>query len=151
MNRYSMETENQHNLTREELINEYSTGRWTIFQRDLEIWTQNPLWGIGVGRSKNEHPGGLAAHTELSRLLAEHGFLGFIIAVCLFVIYPIKEVFGRRDNNEKIWASSMFLIAILSTFHSATRTLVPVIFYGLAFTRIKPDQTDEKENIIYRQ
>ncbi len=140
INRYSMETENQENLTREELINEYSTGRWAIFQKDLAIWIQHPLCGIGVGMSKYEHPGGAAAHIELSRLIAEHGLFGLLLAVFLFVILPIREIFERKHPNERICASAMFIVAILSTFHSATRTLVPVIFYGLAFLRVNENK-----------
>jgi hypothetical protein len=135
--RYSIEEEEKNNMTRDEVINEYTTGRFNILKNDLEIWSKHPVWGIGVGMSKYYHKGGRTAHIELSRLLAEHGLMGLIIAIFLFIVIPIREVLRRKDLMEKLWSSALFIIAILSTFHSATRTLVPVIFYGLAFVQIK--------------
>ena len=141
--RYSIQKEEKTGEGENKLLNEYTTGRWEIFLIDLKIWQAHPILGQGVGISKFQHPNQAAAHIEFSRLLAEHGFLGLILSVGLFIWLPLKEIKKRTNNQERIWTLALFLLSILSTFHAATRTLVPVILYGAAYLNINAIQHTE--------
>ena len=71
-----------------------TTGRWELIKLDLKLWEKNFLFGVGPGVSASERfqtdrPDIITssgaykeAHTEYSRLLAEHGLLG-LMALCL--------------------------------------------------------------------
>jgi O-antigen ligase len=141
--RYLIQKEEETGEGENKLLNEYTTGRWEIFLIDLKIWQAHPVFGQGVGISKFQHPNQAAAHIEFSRLLAEHGFLGLVLAVGLFIWLPLKEIKKRTTNQERIWTLALFLLSILSTFHAATRTLVPVILYGAAYLNINAIQHTE--------
>ena len=152
--RYTIEKEQQVEAGKEELLNEYSTGRWNILMQDLNIWREHPILGVGVGISRYQHPNQAAAHIEFSRLASEHGLLGLIIAVCLFICLPIGEIINRRNNQERIWVLALITLSILSTFHAATRTLMPAILYGAAFLNIKSNNhpvIHEQKDHVHRQ
>ncbi len=66
-----------------------STGRDLLIKGDLKTWSENPVIGAGPGlggknRLKYFHVA--TAHTEYSRLLAEHGILGLGALVLLGVM-----------------------------------------------------------------
>jgi hypothetical protein len=55
------------------------TGRDALALEDLRIWRENPVTGVGPGMAKRTRSaafGVRAAHTEYSRMAAEHGLLG---------------------------------------------------------------------------
>lgn len=70
-----------------------STNRGELARSDLSTFAENPVAGVGVGLSAYERSEDLgfnavriAPHTELSRLLAEHGVLGVAAAALLATI-----------------------------------------------------------------
>lgn len=105
---------------------EYTTGRLLIAQRDLRLFQSNPLFGIGPGRSKLEtmelKGRELVAHTEWTRMLAEHGVLGLIALIILFFI-PLVHIF-RQPPIVRGMLLAFYVLAMFSMFHAAMRLAV---------------------------
>ena len=65
------------------------TGRALIYEIDLNIFFDHILTGVGPGQAKDlrqvyGYGKRVAAHTEYSRMLAEHGILGLFSLFILF-------------------------------------------------------------------
>ena len=59
------------------------SGRDSLVESEIEIWLENPLFGVGPGQAMYHRDVSVvdaAAHTEFSRLLAEHGLFGLTAA-----------------------------------------------------------------------
>lgn len=107
-----------------------TSGRAGIVESDIKLWRENILLGTGIGASRYEREGyeGIAPHTELTRILAEHGLLGIVIII--LIGYIVSLIVRRRlPNYIKGYVMALLVLSILTTFHSATRTFVtPLIF-----------------------
>lgn len=113
-------------------VNTVTSGRAGILEADLQLWKENPLLGVGIGASRYERKGyeGIAPHTELTRILAEHGLAGFVIII--LIAYIVRSVFKRHlPNFVKGYIIALLLLSILSTFHSATRTFVTPLLFSI--------------------
>src|SRR5690606_12199541 len=68
------------------------TGRETLMETEFQMFLDNPIFGVGVGKNREERiemTGIVAAsHSEVTRLLAEHGMLG-VMALALLVCVPL--------------------------------------------------------------
>ncbi len=112
------------------------TGRYLIIKADIHIWRDNPLAGVGPGMSKPLHALffiSAAAHTEFSRMLAEHGTLGFfsILLVLAMVFWGYLNASGT--HNRAI-VSALFVWALAYIFANAMRLVAPGFFFGLALS-----------------
>jgi len=110
------------------------------------LWLNNVITGVGCGSGRyirDLDRVGVAAHVELSRLLAEHGLLGLIFALLFFILLPLKSWQTNEDSGSRIILISLMAIAILTTFHAAMRTFVTPLFIILGSLKI----TDSKINI----
>jgi hypothetical protein len=125
--------------TKEKNINNLTTGRYDILMGDIELWERYPIFGTGVGASaflRNDDHRQVAAHVEMSRLLAEHGVLGlgFILVLSILIGRYFKGF--RRDNIKLIQAAILFL-ALFTTFHAATRTFISPLFVLMSFINVR--------------
>ena len=71
-------------------INTMTTGRFEIFIEDLILWDKYIIFGAGAGASRylrGKGLDGISPHTEISRLLAEHGIFGLFILVIILSCY----------------------------------------------------------------
>ncbi|MGB0776456.1 MAG: O-antigen ligase family protein [Flavobacteriaceae bacterium] len=112
-----------------------TSGRGEIFSTQLESWFTNPFFGIGVGSGKYkriEMEVGLAAvsHNEASRLLEEHGLIGFVILITLILV-SLKSIGVQNFSNWGILLSFLSLW-FLTINHSAMRTAFPGFMYALS-------------------
>lgn len=110
------------------------TGRDKIVQADLEMFTDNMLTGVGPGQSKYGHSStfrAASAHTEYSRLLAEHGTFG-LIAMVLLVAMGISRLRRPRHPFERALALSFGLWTAMTMGHSAMRVVAPATIFALA-------------------
>ena len=130
-----------------ELINE--SNRIKIMSIDLEIFWDNYLVGVGPGRATEMRADygydyTVAAHSEFTRAVAEHGIFGALGVLCLFFLsygqYAISE------NHNKYIATCFTILAILTMLHSAMRLSMPGFIFGLAFLRIIDS---EKPSLTY--
>ena len=112
------------------------TGRFKIMAIDFQIFRDNILMGVGPGagfqtRLEYGYGSGVAAHSEFSRMLAEHGLFG-LISLCSILILSYKE-FRKRTDYNKIILSCLSIFGILTMSHSAFRIALPGYIYGLSY------------------
>lgn len=109
------------------------TGREEIARADIELWFKNPVLGVGPGLSSSQRifMPGTAAHTEYSRILAEHGSFGllsfFILALLLTIAY-----FRAPDAYARAWVVAIAAWPLLEMVHAAMRVVSISFMLGLA-------------------
>jgi len=128
---------------------DFTSGRLEIFETEWEIFLKNPFIGGGAGSAKylreKYHPNLVtASHSEISRLIAEHGALGIIIILSLLII-PLKRI-HRLNKLNKAFLSAFFLFWFLTINHSAMRIAFPGFIYGLSLIIIY-----HEKNSLYRK
>jgi O-antigen ligase len=128
-----------------------TTGRDRIAMADLTIWSENPILGVGPGRGPANRlailGGAPAAHTEWSRLLAEHGLLGLGAAVCLIAM-AWRACARDRRPFERALAAGFATWAFLFMFHAGMRLAAPAFAVGLAQCRIKASSVQPEERRV---
>jgi O-antigen ligase len=132
-------------------IDQISTGRYHIFQSDINMFLANPALGVGVGWSaivRHQYGGseGHAAHLEFSRLLAEHGLPGLVLVILLY-IYPFYLVLREPNNYRRSIMLIMLIMALTATFHSAMRTMITPFLFSIAFISFVPTNYDWKKQL----
>lgn len=118
-----------------------STGRDEILMSDIKIFRDNPLLGIGVGRSRQERSQFITkvanAHTEFSRLCAEHGSLGLLaLLVLLFMVG--KDAWQKRFSYSGAVAAGAVTWSLLFMLVSAMRLAAPAFLLGLSCVQLIP-------------
>ena len=112
------------------------TGREELVESELDIFYKYPMFGCGVGRSVKirEAETGInaASHNEITRLIAEHGFLGIL---CLFILFatPFLLYF---NNKHHFFMISFFLFWLLTINHAAMRIAAPAFIYALCLLQV---------------
>lgn len=137
--RYQGETEGTYNYGVEKNLNKITSGRSLIFEEDLKLWFEYPIWGTGAGASRHIRGGGtekISSHVELSRVLAEYGIFGIIYFFSLFNI-GIGLWHKFRLNKDYLIYFVIFLIGFLTTFHSAMRTFVTPLLISLSIIGLR--------------
>lgn len=109
------------------------TGRDELVKSDLEIWQDNFYLGVGPGQSAHYPRMGkhVAAHTEFSRLLAEHGILG-LLAILLIAVMAIQNLRKCLGARERAIAGAFIAWSLLYMMVNAMRLVVPAFLFGLA-------------------
>lgn len=113
-----------------------TSGRTEIAMAEIEMWKSSPIWGIGIGKVREEIgaylPFGAYSHTEFTRLLAEHGAFG-LAAITLFFAGLWQNFVRAKDFRARSWIAGLGVFAILYMSQAATRTTAPVIAYMLTW------------------
>jgi hypothetical protein len=118
-----------------------TTGRTEIAQSDLKMWENNPFLGVGVGMSMFRETGWKAAHTEFTRLLAEHGALG-LIALLLLLLAGWIRLRRTATNQDKATVAGLLVWTILFMLDKAMRLVAPSFMCGLAFATLVPESEE---------
>lgn len=121
------------------------TQRSEIAEAEMELFSQNLVWGCGIGRAtslRSVHPGA-ASHTEYSRMLAEHGVFG-LASIALLFLMGMLAVWKAPPPSGRAYAAAFVSFALLYLIHAATRTAIPGFVFGLAFLSVK--ETDSSRN-----
>ncbi|TYA72014.1 O-antigen ligase family protein [Seonamhaeicola marinus] len=125
-----------------------TTGRAELLFFELNAFSNNPLFGIGVGKVKeirfNETGVIAASHNEIGRIIAEHGSLGILA----FLILLINPLIFRIRNRSNIFFFSFYIFWILTINHSAMRIAAPAFVYGLTLLNIKYDIPRRKLGLV---
>lgn len=116
-----------------------SAGRSRLITTQFKSFQDAPLFGIGVGNGKfaRQKQGSnitAASHNELTRLIEEHGVIGFIILIILF-IGPVAHLI-RSDNFQRAFSIAFFIFWFLTINHSAMRIAFPGFVYALSLINI---------------
>jgi O-antigen ligase len=101
---------------------------------DIDIFVDNPVLGVGPGvasgmRGELGHFG--AAHTEFTRMLAEHGILGVASVFLLFVL-AVRTIANARTLHARALVSAMLVWFALFLLVNAMRLAAPAFLFGLA-------------------
>tara|TARA_R110000850_G_scaffold80947_2_gene174013 strand:- start:3585 stop:4946 length:1362 start_codon:yes stop_codon:yes gene_type:complete len=116
------------------------SGREDLAESEIQMFLDNPITGIGVGKNKEyrEEMLGIegASHNELTRMLAEHGFLGVInLLILLFV--PIFHYFY---NKQYLFLFSFYIFWFLTINHASMRIAAPAFIYALSLLKVSFDE-----------
>jgi hypothetical protein len=116
-----------------------TTRREALASDELRIWAANPVTGVGPGGVEivGERTGGdlVAAHTEITRLLAEHGIGG---AMAILLLIAMVRVGWRKATTpqERAWMVAFSAWALVEMTHSGMRLAAIGYCFGLAFMRL---------------
>jgi ABC-type transport system involved in multi-copper enzyme maturation permease subunit len=72
----------------------------------------------------------MAAHTEWSRMLAEHGLFG-VVSLCILLLVPLFHAFTMPIQIRALLIGFLIL-SFFSMFHAAMRLAIISFLYGLA-------------------
>jgi O-antigen ligase len=109
------------------------TGREKIMEADWQVFLEHPVFGVGPGQSYGAHAitfRASSAHTEYTRLLAEHGSFG-IVAIVMLMWITWSRVRRRQSVDEKGVSLAFTAWALLYMGHSAMRLAAPAFLFGL--------------------
>jgi hypothetical protein len=126
------------------------TGRIEIAQSDLHIWSSHPLLGVGPGRSAYDRSSviveGTAAHTEFTRLAAEHGVMGLLAMLLLGVM--LWRAYKRAPSvPSRAWVVALASWSLVDMSHSAMRIVAISFIFGLMTLDSRPATRREKPSM----
>jgi hypothetical protein len=110
------------------------TGRDVVVLSELEVFAANPLLGVGPGQAMYhrdvtmEH---VAAHTEFTRALAEHGLFGIGSLACLIVM-AARTLRAPSTAEEKALVLSAWTFSCLFMVTAAMRVVAPAFLIGMS-------------------
>jgi hypothetical protein len=111
-------------------------GREAIAQTEIQMFLENPILGVGVGKNKEyrEAETGIvaASHNEITRMIAEHGSLGILGLLILF----LTPLILYSQDRENIFALCFLLFWLLTINHAAMRMASPAFIYALSLLKI---------------
>lgn len=118
------------------------TGRGELAEDEIQMFLDNPFFGIGVGKGtdiRSEKNGFLtASHDEITRMLAEHGALGILGLMILFFT-PLLYFLGNKQN---LYLFCFITFWFLTINHAAMRTASPSFVYALALLKVRFDDEE---------
>lgn len=106
------------------------TNRDAFIAEETRIWAENPVFGVGPGMSRNFR-NNAAAHTEVTRMLAEHGLWGAASLLLLLGICA-RNVMNAQSILGKAFSLSLVVCALLFMLTAALRTVEPALLIGLS-------------------
>lgn len=148
--RYKGETQGTLVGSKEKTLDSYTTGRVSIFLGDWETFKNNWLFGAEIGQSRHyrKETEIQQSHVELSRVISEHGILGLIAFIVL-----IRNGFSIIQNNFeskqiKYLMFAIWCIGFITTWHGATRTILPFIFMNIPLVHILGTSSIKEKNYV---
>jgi hypothetical protein len=97
------------------------TGRDVIAKEDLQVWRSHFLVGVGPGRSGSVAGNQIvAAHTEYTRLLAEHGLFG-VFSLLMLVLMAARAFFRAKSAYARGFVLAFLAWSLVEMGHSAMR------------------------------
>jgi hypothetical protein len=122
------------------LYKSYETeGRNDIALDEIKQFQQNPIMGVGVGKTKEtrslKHGSSISTHNEITRMLAEHGLFG-IAGILILLFTPL---FLFLKDKENVYLLCFFTFWLLTINHTGMRVAAPSFIYALALLSLKKD------------
>jgi hypothetical protein len=115
------------------------TGRDEIMSADIQIFLRHMALGIGVGQAEEyrlEYYGSTpAAHTEYTRLLAEHGIFGLLAAI-LMISMGLAGIPEARGPANKAIVAALAVFGLMYMTGNGMRVVLPSLLLGLGRMRI---------------
>ncbi len=115
------------------------TGREEIAENEFQDFLESPIFGIGVAKGielRYEQTGLItASHNEISRMMSEHGTLGIIALLIIFITPIILYI----DNAQNIYMFCFLIFWLLTINHAAMRIAAPAFVYSLTLLKVQID------------
>lgn len=129
------------------------SGREEISSSEIEMFMDNPIFGVGVGRGRELRGGfgyeqGVNSHNELTRMLGEHGMFGAVGLFILFIV-PIRYYFSKKAANFNIYALPFVVFWLLTLNHAAMRLAAPAFIYALSLLNVYA--IDDEKPTLHRE
>ncbi len=117
-----------------------TTNRGEIALEEIEIFKDNPLFGIGIGNAKYHRSDEktVASHTEFSRLLAEHGSFGVMAIFCLLIM-TLAAVIKGKNKKAKAFAAALGSWTLFFMLGNGMRLAAPAFVFGLSVVNFLPE------------
>jgi hypothetical protein len=113
------------------------TGREDVAQNEIKQFLENPIFGVGVGKGvenrKIQTGTFILSHDEITRMLAEHGSLGALGLLILFVTPLVLYL----ENKFNMYLLCFVVFWFLTINHAAMRTAVPSFVYALSLLNVQ--------------
>ncbi|MEZ4517529.1 MAG: O-antigen ligase family protein [Chloroflexota bacterium] len=123
-----------------------TTGRLAAAEADVQAFTDYPLTGVGVGMATEYRTGitssSLAAHTEYTRLLAEHGLFG-IGALLILGWMLLKRYAANAPGLSRGFVAAFAVWSLSIMVHSAMRIEVIPFALAISFMTWKLQRVEE--------
>ncbi len=122
------------------------TGRDELALGDFALWAGHPVFGVGPGMAKWDRQVDFipaAAHTEFTRLVAEHGTFG-LVAFLLLLLMAVRSVQLARDPWHKALVAAMLGWAFVFMMNAAMRLVAPAFILGLTMAQLAPEEEEEE-------
>jgi hypothetical protein len=115
------------------------TNRAEIAEADIDAFKQEPVFGVGPGQAAERrisHLGRVAAHTEFTRMLGEHGMFG-ATALLLLLALVVRHYRHAVSLAGRAWAAGLSVWALTQMSHTAMRVTAASFIFGLAAARVR--------------
>jgi len=136
--RYRGETAGTLNGSKSMNLNTITSNRSKIAFAEWSIFSDHIFLGVGPGGgydAREKYTGiRTASHTEVTRLLAEQGIPGLLIGL-IFIFYPLLRIRNAKSVKEAYYLIAFFSLAVITSFHSAMRTMITPLFWALSCAR----------------
>ena len=113
------------------------TGREDVAQNEIKQFLENPIFGVGVGKgveNRQVQTGTfILSHDEITRMLAEHGSLGALGLLILFVTPLVLYL----ENKFNMYLLCFVAFWFLTINHAAMRTAIPSFIYALSLLNVQ--------------
>jgi len=123
------------------------TGREDVAQNEINIFFKNPFFGVGVGKGaevrEKETGDKVLSHDEITRMLAEHGSLGILALLILFITPLVLYV----ENKFNMYLLCFVAFWFLTINHAAMRTAVPAFVYSLSLLNVQLKSTKKEKEV----
>jgi hypothetical protein len=114
-----------------------TSGRLQLGEVQLQIWLEHFISGVGPGKATVAGQAiwghNVASHTEITRLLAEHGLFG-LAALLVLGIGGLVCLWRAPSGWERSLVAACLAWTLLFFLTSAMRTAAPSFLYGLAWS-----------------
>jgi O-antigen ligase len=125
-----------------------TTGRDQVALVDLKIWADNPVFGVGPGLApayRAKYYREIAAHTEFTRLLAEHGVFGLVALFMMFVL-GIVNFWRARTIGQRAFVLGLLTWSYLFMLTTAMRTATPCVVMALTAIRWRLEEHEMRSS-----
>ncbi len=111
-----------------------TSNRVMLAELDLDLFIEHPALGVGPGVAPSiraNTDGNVAAHTEFTRLLAEHGILGGL-SLALLIVIAFRTARSSRTLRARAYVLAMLCWVTLFLVINAMRIAAPAVLFGVA-------------------
>jgi hypothetical protein len=128
------------------------THRDAIIEADLRVWGEHPIFGVGPGVAKYARGlsiGAPAAHTEISRLLSEHGLFG-LAALVLLIMMARKNLLLSGSPQGRALVLGVTGWAFLFMLANGMRLAAPAMVFAIASARWEGIKQPRRWRVVSR-